>query len=157
MDRDPQELSELLQEIRILLPGTQVFLVFLGTVPFDSRFGDLDRTLHGIYAITFLVTLLAITCFVSPAAYHRIARPIHHKASFKAFANNFLIAGLVALTIGTVLATYLVLSVATPRFALVGAGSVAVVVAILWWVIPIGRWHDRLVRRESSRPRQALD
>ncbi len=146
-DHDPQDLSELLQEIRILLPGTQVFLAVLGTLPFDNRFAAVDTTLRRVFAITFLATLLSITCFMAPAAYHRIARPIHHKAEFKVFANGLLKAGLVAWTVAMVLATFLVLSVAEPAWALAGSGFVAIVIAILWWALAIGRWHDRLVPR----------
>jgi hypothetical protein len=34
-----RELAELLQEWRVILPGVQVFLAFLLTVPFSARFG----------------------------------------------------------------------------------------------------------------------
>ena len=43
-----------------------------------------------------------------PAAYHRIARPIRHKVRFKAFANYFIVAGLVPMSISMVLVTYIV-------------------------------------------------
>jgi hypothetical protein len=136
------KLDTLLNETRILLPGTQVFLGFLATVPFNARFVDLDETRRVVYLWTFLATLLSLVLFVVPAAYHRIARPIRHKARFKVFANRFLVAGLVPMSISMVLATYLVAYVALPQFAPMAAGGMLVVIALVWWVVPLIRAHD---------------
>jgi hypothetical protein len=38
-----RELGELLQELRVVLPGVQVLFAFLLTVPFTSRFPSLER------------------------------------------------------------------------------------------------------------------
>jgi Family of unknown function (DUF6328) len=93
-EHDSQDLTELLTETRILLPGTQVFIAFLMMVPFTERFDEAEPSLGGIFLCTFFATLLALACFVMPAAYHRIARPIRHKAQFKVFVNTFVVAGL---------------------------------------------------------------
>ena len=38
-ERRARELAELLQELRVMLPGVQVLFAFLLTVPFSARFG----------------------------------------------------------------------------------------------------------------------
>lgn len=140
-------LEELLIETRILLPGTEVFLAFLSTLPFSNRFAQLDHVDRVVYIATFFATMLAFVCFVAPAAYHRLARPIHHKATFKRFANAFLVIGLVPVSFSIVLASFLVTSLAIGRaHAYVFGAVMAAVVLVLWWVLPLTRAHDRFAR-----------
>lgn len=147
---DSASLSELLSETRILLPGTEVFLGFLATLPFSRRFPELAPLERTVFLCTFFATLVSLACFVAPTAYHRIARPIHHKERFKLFANRFLVIGLVPVSISIVLASFLVTSVAVGRtYGIVGGAVMAVLIAVLWWVIPMLRAHDR-VRETSS-------
>ena len=148
-DKDDDEssdapLTDLLSETRILLPGTEVFLGFLATMPFSQHFWDLPYSSRVVYICTFFSTLLSLVFFVVPAAYHRIARPIHHKERFKCFANRFLVAGLVPMSVTMVLATYLVASVVIDGIAIYLASVIAAVILAIWWVVPLVRAHDRL-------------
>jgi hypothetical protein len=143
--RERQNLTELLSEIRILLPGSEVFLAFLMTLPFTSQFPGLSTGQRVVYLCTFFAAIAAMTCFVVPAAYHRVARPIRHKAQFKVFANAFVVAGLVLVSIAMVLVTYLVSSVVVPTAALPAAAVVAALIAAVWWALPLFRVHE-LVR-----------
>jgi hypothetical protein len=147
-------IGELLEETRILLPGTQVFLSILLTLPFTQRFDKLDRAQTIVFLATVLTTLLALACFVMPAAYHRVAWPVHHRDSFKAFANLFLVAGLVPFSLSLVLTTYLVTSVVLRDVAVAGTVVVSVVVALVWWIVPLARAHDwyRHRRERAGRP-----
>ncbi len=140
---DDTSLVDLLNETRILLPGTEVFLAFLMTMPFTERFRLLDGLQRMIYLGTFFCTLLALVCFILPAAYHRIARPIHHKERFKAMANVFIVAGLAPLSIAIVLVTWLVTSIVAPGIAPIGAASMALLICAVWWGVPLLRLHDR--------------
>lgn len=149
-DDDAANLTELLTETRIILPGTEVFLAFLMTMPFTARFGLLDDSQRLVFMSTFFATLLAVACFVAPAAYHRIARPIRHKARFKVFANRFIVAGLAFASVAFVLVTYLVTSVVAPTARTIAAAAMAVVILTLWWVVPLVRAHDFLGGRGES-------
>src|SRR6478672_7072526 len=71
----PDDLSDLLEETRILLPGTQIFAGFLITLPFQSRFEKLTATQRDLYLVVFVTIILSLICFIMPAAYHRVARP----------------------------------------------------------------------------------
>lgn len=156
-EHDSGNLQTLLAETRILLPGTQVFIGFLTTLPFTHRFTELDQLERGVYIATFFTTMLALVCFETPAAYHRLARPIHHKVLFKSFASTLLVAGLVPFSIAIVLASFLVTSLAIgrgPGYLL--AGIIAVVVAVLWWTLPIMRAHDRVARSGDVSRRRPL-
>ena len=58
-----------------------------------------------------MAIMLALICFIMPAAYHRIARPVHNKQGFKVLATRIVIIGLVPFSIGTALATYFIMNV----------------------------------------------
>ena len=139
---NPASLDELLTETRILLPGTEVFLAFLMTLPFTARFAGLSPEQRLVYLATFFSALVAFAFFVAPAAYHRIARPIRDKLRFKVFANLFLILGLAPLSIALVLVTYLVTSVVLPGTETASAAVMAVIIVTLWWAVPLVRVHD---------------
>lgn len=143
------DLVELLSETRIILPGTEVFLAFLMTLPFTQRFGSLDDQQRLVYLSTFFATLLALACFVAPATYHRIARPIRNKARFKVFATTLLVIGLAPASVAFVLVTYLVSSVVFPGVAVAAASVMAGLIVGLWWAVPLLRVHDRFPEREK--------
>jgi hypothetical protein len=145
-------LSELLTETRILLPGTQVFLSILMTLPFTQRFERLTHFERGVYLCTVFAIMLALACFVMPAAYHRIAYPVHNRVSFKLFANWFLIAGLVPFSVAIVTTTYLVTCVVATWLAPFATGGMAVVIIALWWAVPMLRTHDWYERRFHPGP-----
>mgnify|MGYP005859252201 CR=1 FL=1 len=144
------DLTELLTETRILLPGTEVFLAFLVTLPFNARFEELSYGQRVVYLCTFFSTLLALACFVLPATYHPIARPIHHKGRFKVLATAFLVAGLVPLSAAVVLVTSLVTSLVMPPIAAGASLAMAALLGGLWWFVPLARVHDRLSPRDSD-------
>jgi uncharacterized membrane protein len=72
-DRDElrRRYYNLLQELRVLLPGVQVLVAFLLTVPFAPRFTELDETSKSLYLTSLVAGVLAIVGFVTPTAFHR--------------------------------------------------------------------------------------
>lgn len=141
----PDDLSDLLEETRILLPGTQVFAGFLITLPFQSRFATLTTMQRDLYLLIVLTVLIALICFIAPAAYHRIARPIHQKQAYKVLATWFVIIGLVPFSLSTILTTYFIMDVIVgPRFGVIAALVVSIPLLLLWWLFPIFRIHDRM-------------
>jgi hypothetical protein len=142
-------LAELLTETRIILPGTEVFLAFLATIPFTSRFESLDARQRIVYLATFFATLLALAFFVAPAAYHRIARPIRNKERFKVFATRLLVIGLIPASVSFVLVAYLIASVVFPAVAVAAGAVMAGLIVTLWWAVPVLRVHDRFPEQEK--------
>ena len=149
-DDEADDLAELLEETRILLPGSEVLVAFLISLPFTNQFAELTSLQRGVYLATFFSALAALICFVMPAAYHRLARPIRKKGAFKILANRLLIAGLIPLSFSLPLATYLVTSLAASNtIAMIVSGVVLLLIATLWWVLPLVRAHDRCKPDES--------
>jgi hypothetical protein len=148
---DDGDLGELLEETRILLPGSEILVAFLIGLPFTERFDRLTGIEKGVFLFTFFAALLALICFIAPAAYHRQARPIHDKHAFKLFANRFIVAGLVPMSVSLALATYLLSSlVISTVFAIITSAAIGAVILVVWWVIPQIRAHDRGKRKSST-------
>jgi hypothetical protein len=71
-ERANRELIELLNELRVALPGVQVLFAFLLTVPFSQRFTTLDAADRRIYYAAMLATAAATLCLIAPTAHHRL-------------------------------------------------------------------------------------
>ncbi len=71
-ERTARELIELLNELRVILPGVQVLFAFLLMVPFTQRFPDLDDLETGVLFMTLLCTAVATALLIAPSAHHRI-------------------------------------------------------------------------------------
>src|SRR5919205_2575668 len=71
-ERTARELIELLNELRVILPGVQFLFAFLLTVPFSQRFSKLDGLETGVFFVTLLCTAIATALLMAPSAQHRI-------------------------------------------------------------------------------------
>ncbi len=67
-----RELIELLNELRVALPGVQMLFAFLLTVPFTQRFPDISQPQKLVYFASFLCAALSTAFFIAPTAFHRI-------------------------------------------------------------------------------------
>ena len=70
--RRDRELIELLNELRVALPGVQVLFAFLLTMPLTQRFGDLTSAQRVLYFATLMSTAIATALLMTPTAYHRL-------------------------------------------------------------------------------------
>lgn len=64
--------NELLQELRVLQTGVQILTGFLLTVPFSSRFTDLDDRHVRVYLVVLCGAVLTTGFVTAPVAFHRI-------------------------------------------------------------------------------------
>jgi Kef-type K+ transport system membrane component KefB len=133
-----RELSELLQELRVTLPGVQVLFAFMFTVPFSQRFGQLTSTQRTVFFVAFLTAAASTALLLAPAAYHRIQWRQHDKERLLQMSTRLTLAGLVFLAIAMAAAAFVVTDVLydTPWAAAVAAGVVAVLAAF-WFVLPL--------------------
>jgi hypothetical protein len=139
-ERVDRELIELLNGLRVILPGVQVLLAFLLTVPFSSGFPEASDLERGVYFVTVLLTVGAVAALTMPAAYHRIRFREGDKERMLLTSNAFAIAGLVLLALALASVVFLITN------ALFGTGAaVAVTIvasAILggaWFAVPLSR------------------
>src|SRR5689334_9040206 len=93
-ERLDRNLGELLQELRVALPGVQVLFAFLLTVAFQQRFTSLTRAQEKIYFATLISTAIAATLLIAPSAYHRLTFRYQQKEHLVFIANRLAIVGL---------------------------------------------------------------
>jgi hypothetical protein len=141
-ERVDRELIELLNELRVALPGVQVLFAFLLTVPFSSGFGRLTPGQRWWYFATFLATTAASAFLMAPTSYHRInfRGGAPRKEQMLETANRFAIAGTALLSLAIGGAVFVVgdLLYGVAAAAAFAAG-VSVCIAWLWFGLPLVR------------------
>jgi hypothetical protein len=148
-ERLDRNLLELLNELRVALPGVQVLFAFLLTVPFTQRFTTLTSTQETVYYATLLCTTASTVLLIAPSAHHRINFRQQDKAYIVFLANRMTIAGLGLLAVAMSGVVYLITDVlyGSTATAIATAGAL-IAFALLWYAIPI--W--RRLRRGGGRP-----
>jgi hypothetical protein len=67
-DRHNRELIELLNELRVALPGVQVLFAFLLAVPFANGFPKLGKLDRDIFFVAFIATALSTVLLIAPSS-----------------------------------------------------------------------------------------
>jgi hypothetical protein len=138
-----RELMELLNELRVGLPGVQVLFAFLLTVPFTQRFSRLDSIQRDIYFLAVLSTALASAFLIAPSAYHRLRWRQRDKERMLETSNHMAVIGLGFLALAISAVVYVITSVVYGAGAAVGvAAAMAGVVTWLWFWLPLSRRSD---------------
>jgi hypothetical protein len=138
-----RQMGELLQELRVALPGVQLLFAFLLTVPFAQGFTRVTDFQRDLYFATLIATALCTGCFIAPTATHRLRFHQGERAYVIESSHRLMIAGLVFLTFAIVGAVTLITDY---LFDLSKAwywpAGVALVLVVLWFVRPLMR-HAR--------------
>jgi hypothetical protein len=139
-ERVDRELIELLNELRVALPGVQVLFAFLLTVPFTQRFGSTTEIERDIYFVTLILAALSSILLIAPSSQHRLLFRKRDKEALLFRSNAYAIAGLVCL--GAALCSA-VLFVSLFLFSsLVGTlvtAALGAILVVLWIALPIRR------------------
>ena len=139
-ERLDRELIELLNELRVALPGVQVLFGFLLTVPFSQGWSKVSDTERLVFFLTFLSTALATALLIAPSAQHRILWRAGDKEMLLKRANVLAILGTIFLALSITGAVWVVTDLIYDQAptAFVTAG-VAGVFAWIWFVAPLIR------------------
>ena len=137
-----REWPEFLDEIRVALPGVQLLFGFLLAAPFSAHFEQVTGRVQSVYVVCFLATAASCIFLIAPSVYHRLhwRRDVRDKEQMLKTCNRLAIIGGVLLAIAMTTAVYIVTSiVSTPQRALVVSGIAGVLIAALWFGLPLGR------------------
>jgi cation transport ATPase len=143
-ERLDRELIELLNELRVALPGVQVLFAFLLTIPFSQKFETVTTGERYVYFAAFLLTTLATAMLITPSAYHRLNWRDHNKERLLEISNTLAIAGLGVLALAMscvlfVIADLLFGTAAGVILALLGG----VTFAAFWYALPLAHKRRR--------------
>jgi MFS family permease len=149
-ERTDRQLIELLNELRVALPGAQVLLGFLLTAPLASRFGrtsELDRVV--LFACT-MVTAVGVLLLMAPSVYHRMRWNEGGKEDVINVGHRLFLTGTFCLAVGLLLAVFLIGDLLFGPGAAVAALAVPLVVVLgTWYALPLRRARDPRIRREE--------
>ena len=149
-ERTDRQLNELLTELRVALPGAQVLLGFLLTVPFATRFGRVDHPGRIALFACLLSTVGGTLLLMAPAVYHRLRWNLGGKADVVRTAHRLFLAGTALLGIGITASVYLVGDVLFGAVAaIVATTGVALTVLLVWYVFPLRRGHRDEIRHQE--------
>lgn len=139
-ERLDRNLGELLQELRVALPGVQVLFAFLLAVPFQQGFEKITEFQKDVYFATLMLTALAAVMLISPTAYHRLTFRYQQKRRLVFYANRFSIAGLIFLALAMTGAIMLVTDVLFGAVATIVATALAsLAFGVFWFALPLQR------------------
>ena len=137
-ERTARELIELLQELRIVIPGVQILFAFLLTVPFNQRFTQLTTMQQYVFFATLLCTAAATALLIAPSAHHRLLFRQGVREQRLRIGNTLAILGLACLVPAMVGVVYVITDLI---FGLTTALIVTIVMALsfllLWFVLPL--------------------
>jgi cation transport ATPase len=139
-ERLNRQMTELLNELRVAMPGVQVLFAFLLAVPFQQRFQTVNAFQRDVYLGTLLAAATATAFLIAPSAYHRIAFQEHEKEHIIQMGTRQFVCGIVALAVAMIGAVLLVTDVlfqATTTILVV----VCVAVLFAWLWFGIGLWR----------------
>jgi Kef-type K+ transport system membrane component KefB len=159
-ERLNRELMELLQELRVVIPGVQILLAFLLTAPFQQRFADLPGSMRNAFFASIACATLATAFLIAPSAHHRLRWRAGEKERLVRVGNQMAIIGTVFLAAAIVLALYVITDVLfTTDLAVMTAIASLVVFATLWYVVPwLGRFNstsDEEATDEDQQPQES--
>jgi Family of unknown function (DUF6328) len=133
-----RELIELLNELRVALPGVQVLFAFLLTVPFAQGWKRVTPFQKDVFFIAFIATTLSSALMIAPSAYHRLLWRVEDKKQIVETSNRLMIAGLFVLAVAIEAVVLLVSDYIFARTeAIVTTTCVGVFSAVLWFGLPL--------------------
>jgi hypothetical protein len=142
-EKTDRQLIELLNELRVALPGAQVLLAFLLTAPFQARFrrtGGLERA---VLFTGVLLTGAGVVLLMAPSVYHRVRWNSGGKGDVVRMGHRLFLLGTASLALGMFSAVFVVADFlfGLPA-AVVGVVILLVLVSVTWYVLPLKRGRD---------------
>jgi hypothetical protein len=147
-ERLEREHTELLEELRALIPGAQVLFGFLLAIRFTSPFTDLTAVQRYVYYGTLLTTAVALVLLLAPSAYHRLRFREGDKDVRVRKGNREAIAGTGAIAVAFTGVLYLVTD-------LVFTTQAAIAVALVFFALTAWRWWAIALYRKAREQDEA--
>ena len=149
-ERTDRQLIELLNELRVALPGAQVLLGFLLAVPFATRFGRVSGGEKIALFIALITTVAGTLLLMAPTVYHRLRWGRGGKTDVIVIAGRMFLVGTALLAVGIVAVVYLVTAVLYGTGVAVATTFLtASAVVFLWYLLPLRRAAQGDIRTEE--------
>jgi Family of unknown function (DUF6328) len=142
-ERVDRELIELLNELRVALPGIQVLFAFLLTVPFTQRFPQVTTTQRTTFFFAFINTAISSILLIAPTVIHRLEFRAGDKEQVLKISNQLTIAGTFFLAAAIISVVFLISDVLYD-------GALPVITTIVIGLLVLGVWYAVPLQRRLS-------
>ncbi len=137
-ERVSRELIELLNELRVALPGVQVLFAFLLAVPFAQGFTHTTDFQRALFFVVMSLTAVSLALLIAPSAWHRLRFRQQDKERILQASNKMSIAGLGFLALAMTGAVMLIADfIYSPTLTIISGAAAAIVYGLLWYVLPL--------------------
>ena len=145
-ERSDRNWIELIQELRVAQTGVQVLAGFLLTLPFSSRFADIDERHQITFLVAFGLAVITVGLMTAPVSLHRFLFARHEKETLVRVGAWFAKLGVLFMGLTLVAVVDLIFGVVVDDTAgVVAAACVFVFYTLAWGVLPMA------VLRRTSR------
>jgi hypothetical protein len=149
-ERTDRQLIELLTELRVVLPGAQVLLAFLLTVPFAARFGGISRAQRVSFFASLLFTATGTVLLMAPSIYHRLRWGRGGKSDVIRVGHWLFLVGTACVALGLLAGLLLVSDVV---YGVLAAGiattAVAACLLVAWYALALTRGRSTASKHEE--------
>jgi len=149
-ERTDRQLIELLTELRVVLPGAQVLLAFLLTVPFAARFGGISRAQRVSFFASLLFTATGTVLLMAPSIYHRLRWGRGGKSDVIRVGHWLFLVGTGCVALGLLAGLLLVSDVV---YGVLAAGiattAVAACLLVAWYALALTRGRSTASKQEE--------
>jgi hypothetical protein len=132
-----EEMRNLIEEARVILPGLQALFGFQTIAVFNERFEELATYAKVCHLLGLAMVIIAVAMTMTPATYYRARNG--NATPGMAEICSFMIRGAMApLALGLALDMFTVIDVATGSVSIsvAAGGATFVLLAYLWFVLP---------------------
>ncbi len=130
--------NDLLQELRVVQTGVQLLTGFLLTLPFQSRFEQLDADGKTVYLVTVSLAVIATGFLIAPVSLHRLLFRRHARGVTVEVTHRLAQTGLAFLGLAVIGVVLLIFQVVVGQGAgVLAAVLTAALLAGLWVVLPL--------------------
>ncbi|HEX6955613.1 MAG TPA: DUF6328 family protein [Agromyces sp.] len=145
-ERLDRKWNDLLQELRVVMTGTQLITGFLLAVAFQPKFAELEAREITLYLVLVVLATTATMLGLAPVILHRQLSGQKQKERVVRIANGLLLSLLVVVSLVAAGVAMLIFDVTVSREAGWLAGAVSVVLLLLFWIVV-----PRIGKREPRR------
>ena len=149
-ERTDRQLIELLTELRVVLPGAQVLLAFLLTVPFAARFGGISRAQRVSFFASLLFPATGTVLLMAPSIYHRLRWGRGGKSDVIRVGHWLFLVGTACVALGLLAGLLLVSDVV---YGVLAAGiattAVAACLLVAWYALALTRGRSTASKQEE--------
>lgn len=135
------DLRNVLEEARMVLPGIQALIGFQTMAVFNQRFSTMPDEVKTAYLVALGLLILGMGLLMTPAAYHRLAERGMVSLRMINLSSTLITTGMVPLMLAFAIDVYVVAvaAIGNSTVGVCGAAGTVVFLTGLWFVFPLAK------------------